>query len=540
MKGSTRTLMLCLAAGMAIPAMAALDTVTSAGVSSHGFPLKTDVYIATCSVTDGAWYFKITAPGTTTTLGSGAFSVLGGNISTGTGVGSCGGTSLAVAPFSDSDRPNHGCVYKVWISQDPAFPNNNSDTKTFKTCNLADPPPPDSVLTGVKYYDSNRNGVQDGGETPLAGVQIDVTHGLFTDSVVTDANGVWLLVIPGADSFKACENKTVAPFTSGTWEQSGPVDAAANGAATANGGCWSGPAGQDFIDLNFGNVAKVTGTKYYDSDGVLVGGEPTIDGFKISMCEGIACPGGTTASTTTGPNGGYSFYLSQVDSTYRICEPNPLPNAGLGKIWKQTGPLNLATPFPANTGTGTAAGDTVKCWAGSGPVSGLYVTNVCQMTGGRSHGFFENKNGEAAFNTNTAGNLAILVALHLRNLNGTDFNPATYAQFKTWSGAVNATNMAYMLSVQMTAARLSVSTGFLDGTTIVDVTGFGIPGPQTLTVNALIAAADALLAANGLTTTGSPDRALQEKYKNALDALVNNLLPLTPGSCTPAANPPVA
>jgi len=50
----------------------------------------------------------------------------------------------------------------------------------------------------------------------------------------------------------------------------------------------------------------------------------------------------------------------------------------------------------------------------------------------------------------------------------------------------------------------------------------------------LIANADALLAADGNAVSGDPNRTLQEQYNSAFDAINNNLLPLTPGSCTPS------
>ena len=53
-----------------------------------------------------------------------------------------------------------------------------------------------------------------------------------------------------------------------------------------------------------------------------------------------------------------------------------------------------------------------------------------------------------------APELALLAGLNLRNANGTDFNPTTYAAFRTWILAATATNMAYMLSAQLSAMDL--------------------------------------------------------------------------------------
>src|SRR5262249_14381246 len=101
--------------------------------------------------------------------------------------------------------------------------------------------------------------------------------------------------------------------------------------------------------------------------------------------------------------------------------------------------------------------------------------NVCVGAGGGlTLGFWSNKNGENKINdapNGAADELAMLSALCLKNAgpapNGSDFNPTTYAQLKTWLLAANATNMAYMLSAQLAAMELNVESGGVNPASIV-------------------------------------------------------------------------
>lgn len=147
--------------------------------------------------------------------------------------------------------------------------------------------------------------------------------------------------------------------------------------------------------------------------------------------------------------------------------------------------------------------------------------NLCLGAGGGlTLGFWSNKNGKALVG---ADDLAALVALNLRDAAGAPFDPANYAAFRTWLLSANATNMAYMLSAQLAAMKLNVHNGFVSasaliyapGTTSANALGFA-------SVGAVMAEADAALAANGLTLAGDAQRAYQEALKNALDNANNN------------------
>lgn len=148
--------------------------------------------------------------------------------------------------------------------------------------------------------------------------------------------------------------------------------------------------------------------------------------------------------------------------------------------------------------------------------------NVCLGAGGGlTLGFWSNKNGQALFGSD---DLALMVALNLRNANGSNFNPANYSAFRTWLLSASATNMAYMLSAQLAAMELNVLNGKVNGNSLIYAPGAN--SSNTLgftTVNALMTEANASLLTDGLTVGASATRTYQEALKNALDKANNNM-----------------
>jgi hypothetical protein len=152
--------------------------------------------------------------------------------------------------------------------------------------------------------------------------------------------------------------------------------------------------------------------------------------------------------------------------------------------------------------------------------------NVCTGAGGGlTLGFWSNKNGQALV---TAPDLGLLTGLNLKNANGSNFDPATNTALKNWLLSGSATNMAYMLSVQLAAMELNVFNGNVSPTAL-------IYAPATLSANAAgfatvqavmdEANTDLGLAGHNITTSGTPGavfRADQEELKNALDNANNN------------------
>jgi hypothetical protein len=157
--------------------------------------------------------------------------------------------------------------------------------------------------------------------------------------------------------------------------------------------------------------------------------------------------------------------------------------------------------------------------------------NVCLGAGGgKTIGFWGNKNGKAAMNDggSLVPELLLLAGLNLRTATGANFNPTTYPQFSTWLQQAQATNMAYMLSAQLAAMALNVEAELVNGSALVYVPQllpFAVPGLNGLgfiSIDDLVAAANAELGAHGLTSSGSPYRAYQEALKVGLDKANND------------------
>ena len=118
----------------------------------------------------------------------------------------------------------------------------------------------------------------------------------------------------------------------------------------------------------------------------------------------------------------------------------------------------------------------------NGQTTTVYFGNLCLGEGGgRPLGFWSNRNGQRLIGND---DLVLLSGLNLRNSDGTNFDPANYATFRTWLLGGNATNMAYMLSVQLAAMELNVFNGFVSadaliyapGTTSANALGFATVG----------------------------------------------------------------
>lgn len=136
------------------------------------------------------------------------------------------------------------------------------------------------TISGNVFYDLNGNGVQDGSEPGIQGVNVNFSGGSSTS---TDANGFY--------SFTGVQNGAYSvsadPFNNRARTTASSVNVNVNGAnASANFG-YAGYSisGVAFLDLN-GNGAQD-------------GGEPGIGGQSVSLT-----PGG---ATTTAANGSYSF-----------------------------------------------------------------------------------------------------------------------------------------------------------------------------------------------------------------------------------------
>jgi hypothetical protein len=153
--------------------------------------------------------------------------------------------------------------------------------------------------------------------------------------------------------------------------------------------------------------------------------------------------------------------------------------------------------------------------------------NVCLGPGGGlTLGFWSNKNGQDKMNDGgtMVPELALLSGLNLRNASGANFDPANYSSFRTWLLNATATNMAYMLSAQLATMELNVEGGFVNGGALVYAPGATSANALGfISINNLMAEANASLGTNGYTVAASATRTYQEALKNALDKANNNL-----------------
>jgi hypothetical protein len=240
--------------------------------------------------------------------------------------------------------------------------------------------------------------------------------------------------------------------------------------------------------------------KFYDADadGVRDDGEPEIFGWSVAVDD-----------QEFGENHPYHDHLyatrvSMTDDaadTYHAIEMMPVETN-----WRATTAVHQDATLTLGQNTVIAFG------------------NLCLGAGGgHTLGFWSNKNGQAWFD---GGDLAALNALNLKNANGSDFDPASYAKYRTWVLNATATNMAYMLSAQLSAMTLNVREGIVSGSSLVEVSA-----GSYMTIDALMAAANNALALNSYTVWASADRTEQERLKTALDKANNNLNFVQGGPC---------
>ena len=245
--------------------------------------------------------------------------------------------------------------------------------------------------------------------------------------------------------------------------------------------------------------SAITACKFYDADadGIQDPTDPPLDNWPITLSPlGSAVPAQATQLTSDG-----CVSWGNLDTAL-----NPYT-------------VTEGTPDQSNWIHSTPSSATVNIVFGE--TSTVEFGNYCTVgSGGRTIGFWGNKNGQALIN---AADLAALSACNLVNADGSPFNPTTKAQVKTWLQKATATNMAYMLSAQLAAMKLNIAHGFVNGATVTLCDG--------KTINQLIAEADAALGADGFTPAGDPNRAPQETLKNCLDALNNGGPVVSPTPC---------
>ena len=359
-------------------------------------------------------------------------------------------------------------------------------------------------VSGLKFKDSNMNGVQDMNEGVISDIEIKIATVEPTgnpmnpviQTVNTGMDGSWSSDLhPLGTTYTVCENVNSAVYL-----QTAPA-----------GGCHSTApavtldlnASVDVGGLDFGNIPvfSIGGVKFYDTDlsGTFTGSDTGLAGIKITVTATLPNGNSDGENTTTGAGGAWTSKLYPEGTTYTVTETLPPNTVAPALITSWTQVANRGT-------TGTVNGSNASA----------DFLNVCSATpGGHTLGFWSNKNGQALI---TAGDFTRLNGYSLRNANGMDrdFNESTLDNKKkalnSWILSANATNMAYMLSAQMTATDLSANHNFTDPSVFVD-------GNRTVAQEILYA--NSLLAANANTTASGAARTEQGRVKDILDKINN-------------------
>lgn len=275
-----------------------------------------------------------------------------------------------------------------------------------------------------------------------------------------------------------------------------------------------------------GQAVNITGVKFYDLNlnGVQDPGEPGInfwfvDLFKLNTSTNLY---EFASDDDTHGNGAYSFTNLDPSGTYGVCEV--IPSAA--PVWVATTALSASGLTPPAT---------------------VNFGNVCLgADAGLTLGFWSNKNGQGL---ETVSDLCFLNTLNLVNGTGAAFDPiagcpgSTATQLssakttlRNWLLGASATNMAYMLSAQLTAMELNTLHGqnpadtlFIGANTASACAAAGVtvtlvnPSGFTTVVNLMSAANSALGASGGNSTVAaSALRTCQEALKTALDDGNNN------------------
>ncbi|MBI4283940.1 MAG: hypothetical protein HY663_05665 [Chloroflexi bacterium] len=241
-------------------------------------------------------------------------------------------------------------------------------------------------------------------------------------------------------------------------------------------------------------IATLDVVKFYDANanGVKDAGEPALTGWKVNV----------NGSDNTTPVSGVSL----PPGTYNVSEYQSI----FGN-WTASG-ITVTGTSTYTIISNTSVNVTLK----DKDAVTVYFGNYClDGSGGKTLGFWSNKNGQSTMNDGgtVAPELALLSSRNLRNADGSNFDPATYAAFRTWILSATATNMAYMLSAQLAAMELNVEAG------LVNPNDFYIPAGMTIG-QIMTNANTALL--DGSTPAGDePNRGNQTTLKNYLDALNN-------------------
>ncbi len=419
MKSVRLVLSLLALALCALPAQAqvpgSIRTLEGGGGPSRVFSDREDVFLTVGSagspcqsadfLSDGTYYFQVTDISGQHLLSTDAasarrFKVTSGLLDTSPTPGSpptsppvvtqthaigpssaCGSSSISLSPFDDGGAGQAG--YLVWITPASQFvgptdtPGNECGTGCFhgfrtdfsrilafrvedkRNCQ------PTFCVSGVKFADSNGNGIRDAGETGIAGVEIRAEGG----------PGPTLTGLTGADgSFQICGLAEGAgyhvtervPFG---YSQTGPLNRRISRRLLARDlGYFISVCDADFSGLDFANQLipnAIGGVKFEDlnANGVRDPGEPPLAGVTVSLFPGTPATPGVSRSAVTDVNGNFLF-TNVAPGPYFLVETTPAgftqttPVSGFITVTSVSGGSSINNVFGNFRGilTGTISG----------------------------------------------------------------------------------------------------------------------------------------------------------------------------------------
>jgi len=196
------------------------------------------------------------------------------------------------------------------------------------------------TISGTVFNDLNGNGLQDGSESGIGGVTIELidSTGTVVYSVIT-TNGAYQFTNVLAGNYTVRENDLTG-YTS-TTANSVPVNVASGGSAIAN-----------FGDQQVGTISGMVFNDL-NGDGLQDGSESGLGGVTIQL---LNSAGTVVATTTTTTNGAYQFMNVPVGN-YTVRETDP---SGYTSTTANSVPVNVTLGGAANANFGDQQQGTIS------------------------------------------------------------------------------------------------------------------------------------------------------------------------------------
>jgi len=301
------------------------------------------------------------------------------------------------------------------------------------------------------------------------------------------------------------------------------------------------PTGEGWYDAD--TYATISTDEYVD----IVPGSSRyrFDGWTTTDMDEIGVPSATSTTVlmdkakTVTANYVTQYYLTVVTNPVGLDSPTGAGwyDAGTYASISTTSPVSVApyTYFFAGWTTGDMteianqyALSTTVYMDKAKTVTANYVRMIAP-TGGKTMGFWTNKNGQAlltlsdATYLNTLAPYAVFTAYPKEPTGSTPFSATDLTKFRSQVKGfllnANAVDMRYMLAAQLLATELNVQHGFLSSTQLVwvDANHDGVFQPgEARTIGGIMN--------DAITQWTSGTRATQEYVKNLLDQINNNQL----------------